>query len=220
MLLQAPAADTPSEHIRVQFGTQVQKVARVVTRQECDHPDNAVQMTLDMDLLQQNEPSLFSKPQVAYGHDGGACSQLGFRTVQLNYTTRHLRQMQELTIAFHRPGGLSAYNYVEHVQGSITIAVSGSVIDSAPLGPVTDQEGEAASRQFAHQQLNAAIRTGKFSGQQLKSYMYLQHPERWMVCGDQPLAGNIACRCGLWRSRSKTGCHSAMCGCAQHCFCA
>lgn len=181
LFMQEPAADTPGDQVRVKYGKQVQKVARVVTRKECEHPDSAVQMTQDMEFLQQQEPTLLSQAQVAFGHDGGACSQLAFRTVQLNYTAFHLRQAKEVTLAFHRPGGLSAYNDVEHVQGSITIAVSGQVIESAPLGPVTSQEDEAASRQFAHEQLNAAINTGKFSGRPLKSYMYLRHPERWTV---------------------------------------
>lgn len=128
---------------------------------------------------------MFRQPQVAFAHDGGPCSQLSYRTVRLNYTTFHLRQAEEVTLAFHRPGGLSAYNDVEHVQGSITIAVSGNVIESAPFGHVTSQEDEAASWQFAHAQLNAAINTGKFSGQPLKSYMYLQHPQRWSVVAAQ-----------------------------------
>ena len=184
LFMQEPAADTPSEQVRVKYGKQVQKVARVVTRKECHHPDSAVQMTQDMEFLQQQEPSLLSKPQIAFGHDGGACSQLNFRTVQLNYTAFHLRQRKEVTLAFHRPGGMSAYNDVEHVQGSITIAVSGNVIQSAPLGAVTSQEEEAAAREFAHTQLNAAINTGKFSGQPLKSYMYLAHPQKWTVAPD------------------------------------
>jgi hypothetical protein len=145
-------------------------------------------MTCDMELLQHEEPELFAKPQVAFGHDGGASSQLSFSTVQLNYVLFFLRRLKEAVLAFHRPGGLSSYNDVEHVQGSITVAVSGKVIESAAFGPVTNSQQEQASRQLAHESLNAAINTGKFSGQPLKSYMYLQHFPRLST---QPLPGPL-----------------------------
>jgi len=176
LFMQPPDASTPEEHVRQKFGVPVHKAARVVTRKERDFPDTPTQMTADIQLLQQREPELFSKKQIAFGHDGGASSNLSFKTVQLNYTLYYLRQQLEVLLAFHRPGGLSSYNDVEHVQGSVTCATAGNVIASASFGPVTNADEDARSRQFAHEQLNAAINTGSFSGQPLKSYMYLAHP--------------------------------------------
>jgi hypothetical protein len=178
LFMQPPSAGTPSQHVRQKFGVQVQKLARVVTRKERDFPDTPTQMTADLEFLQRQEPSLFGKKQIAFGHNGGASSNLSFRTVQLNCTLLFLRQQLEVLLAFHRPGGLSSYNDVEHVQGSITCATAGNVIPSAAFGPADNAADEARNREFAHQQLNAAINTGSFSGQALKSYMYLANRAR------------------------------------------
>jgi hypothetical protein len=90
-------------------------------------------------------------------------------------------QQLEVLVAMHRSGGRCWYNDIVHVQGSIAFATAGNVIPSAAFS-ASRASDEQRSRKFAHSNPHAAIKTGNFSRQPLRSYQYQEHPA-WLHTG-------------------------------------